>query len=188
MRDPIVTIETAIVNRLVILNKEAWANKCKYIDSYGGQFDTPEELPQAAQKAPGLWVTYEGETGELQNGVHYARINYVVFCLARSFAPQELRKGGPQVVGLYQLIEAVRLALVNQTLGTDMKPLELVGVTPLWRGGPQGGGFSLAAMRLTTQVAIEIEPALDLDEIICPAPLYVTEWRVPGLPKTIDQR
>lgn len=191
MEKPIETIETAIVNRLVFHNQTAdekykWGFQCKYIDSYGGQFDSPEELAQAAQKAPGLWVAYEGESGETVNGLYYSRLNYAVFALAKSFSPAELRKGGKNVVGLYQLIEAARTALVNQTLGILSNPLELMNVTPLWRGGPQGGGISLAAMRFSAKVALEIESNFELDDKICPSPLYVAAWEFEGLPLVTD--
>ena len=182
MDNPIVTIETAIVNRLTYHSttdeaKYRWPFSCKYIDSYGGQFESAEEINQAAHKAPGLWVAYEGESGRLEdNGEHIATINYAVFGLVKSYSPAQLRKGGKNVAGLYQLIEAVRLALVNQTLGKDMTPLEMTGVTPLWRGGPQGGGVSLALIRFSTEVRIAIESNFELDEKICPTTLYDVSW------------
>lgn len=193
MKDPIAAIETAIVSRLVYHNTDeakdlAWPFRCKYIDSYGGQFDGPEEIAQAAQKTPGLWVTYDGETGELENGFHTARINYVVFALAKSYNPAQLRLGGAGAAGLYQLIEAVRSALVNQTLGSDMTPLELQNITPLWRGGPQGGGISLAAMRFSTVVRVETPSHFELDGLVCKTPLYVTAWEIKGLPIATDKR
>lgn len=209
MFNPINTIETAMVNRLALLNEgesggrwpkgvaNPWPEglKCKYIDGYGGQFDTPEELAQAAQKAPGLWVAYEGEAGELGNGLVRTTLTFGVFCLARSFSPEQLRKGGPNVIGLYQLVEAVRLALTNQTLGLKMPPLEMTNITPLWRGGPQGGGISLAQVRFTTTVTVEVPSQPELDDIVCPTPLWDINWYLgdwdqgdkPGLPRATDQ-
>lgn len=192
MEDIIATIETAIVNRLAYHNsttkaKYKWAFKCKEIDGYGGQFDSAEEVAQAAQNAPGLWVSYEGETGEMAGNLYHVRLNFAVFALAKSYLPAELRRGGPNVVGLYQLIEAVRTALVNQSLGLNMNPLELQNITPLWRGGPQGGGISLALMRFQTRVSLAMEPNIDLDDIICPEPLYVAAWDLCGHYIVTDQ-
>lgn len=193
MKDPIVTIETAIVNRLVTHNETGdpafkWPFKCKYIDSYGGQFGSAEEMGQAAQRAPGLWVTYEGESGELDNGIPYARLNFAVFALARSFAPAELRKGGDKTVGLYQLIEAVREALTQQTLGLALAaPLEFKEVRPLWEGGPQGKGLSLAMIRFSVRVSLDVEPHVELDDDICPTPFAVVDWQVSGTETITDK-
>ncbi|UQZ89535.1 hypothetical protein C4J81_15370 [Deltaproteobacteria bacterium Smac51] len=187
--DPIATIEQAIVARLALLQKMGrWPFTCKYIDSYGGQFESAEEIAQAAAKAPGLWVVFDGETGTLENGIHAATLTYAVFVLARSFSPEQLRHGGEGVTGLYQLIEAVRKALVNQTLGADMTPLVLDNIIPLWRGGPQGGGISLSAMRFSTVVDVEVPADYELDGNVCSTPLYVTSWDVEGLPVITDKR
>ena len=192
MKDPISTIETAIVNRLITHNttddeKFKWPFKCKYIGGYGGQFESAEELAQAAQNAPGLWVAYDGESGELDNGLYYSRLVFVVFALARSFSPDQLRKGGAGVIGLYQLIEAVRLALCNQTLGLKLtQPLELMDIRPLWRDGPQGLGISLSAIRLSARVALEAPANIELDDVICPAPYIAADWDIDGMPAIED--
>jgi len=186
MRDPIIFIEAAIVDRLRFHSQapaesgHRWPFAVKSVEGYGGQFEDAEEMAQAAQRAPALFVAYEGETGRLDGQTYISRLAWSVFCLARSYKPEELRKGGPNVVGLYQLIEAVRLALTNQTLGLGLTPLELQDVRPLWRGGPQGQGFSLATLRFAAEVAWEVPPNIELDSKLCPDPVGLAEFDLGG--------
>ena len=183
---PIIDIETAMVERLKyhtqapVRSGYRWPFSVKLIDGYGGQFENPEEMAQAAAKAPALFVAYEGETGRHDGQMFVSRMAWAVFALAKSYKPEELRRGGPGVVGLYQLIEAVRLALANQTLGLPMNPLEMQDVRPLWRGGPQGGGISLAVIRFAVEVAWELPPNTELDFKLCPAPVGVAEFDLGG--------
>ena len=184
MIDPIITMETAIIARLRYHNEAAseyrWPFSVKHIEGYGGQFESHEELAQAAQRAPALFVAYEGETGGGEHELYTSSLAWSVFCLARSYKPEELRRGGPGVVGLYQLIEAVRVSLVNQTLGLKMSPLDLAGIRPLWRGGPQGKGFSLAVLKFYATAVWEAPSNFELDEKICPAPAGLVEFNPGG--------
>jgi len=192
MNAPIIDIEAAMVERLRYHSQGAegasnhrWPFAVRLIEGYGGQFEMDEELAQAAQKAPALFVAYEGETGRQDGQMFISRLAWSVFCLARSYKPEELRKGGPNVVGIYQLIEAVRLALTNQTLGLPMNPLELQDVRPLWRGGPQGGGISLAVLRFAVEIAWELPPNIELDGV-CPDPVGVAYWNMGGIIRAKD--
>jgi len=172
----IIDIEQAMVSRLAKLNDEDLLGlKIRYIQGYGGQFESPEEIAEAASLAPALYIAYDGETGEMSADNYISRISMTVFVLAESFNPDELRLGGVGVPGLYQMIEAVRLALTNQTCGIDIEPLALNSITPLWRGGPQGLGFSLAALKFSTGTYTSCPADPD---IICEEPLMVVNWKL----------
>jgi phage gp37-like protein len=145
------------------------------VEGYGGQFDSEESIAQAMQKAPAMWVTYEGETSILKGETLVRQINMAVFVMVTSYDDEELRLGSKAGVGLYQLIEIAREDLTNQTCGLDMSPLQLNSVTPLWRGGPEGSGFSLAVLRFATEVYSEA-PADPT--VLCDEPLYVADWKV----------
>ncbi|MDR1656133.1 MAG: DUF1834 family protein [Deltaproteobacteria bacterium] len=179
MEVTISALEQAIVTRLSVCDgKRIEAQQgpgVRYIEGYGGQLDTEEALAQALQKAPAIWVTYDGETSHLSGQNLIRQINMSILVLVTSYSQDELRLGGPQVPGLYPLIETVRKDLVNNTCGLDISPLQLSSITPLWRGGPEGGGFSLAVLRFSTEVYSEAEPQPD---IICDEPLLVTEWKL----------
>lgn len=188
--DPISIIESAMVERLKIHNQnDTWGFRVKNIDAYGGQFDTPEEIARAASQSPGLWVTFQSKAGRIGNNRQYEdTLTFAVFALAKSYRPEELRRGGPETIGLYQLIAAVTRSFLNQDFGLTIKPLELASVTPLWRGGPQGGGISLSILTFTTQVSTGLPEAdFELDGPVCPNPLYVTAWDTP-LGVFTDQR
>ena len=188
MNNPITAIEEAMVTRLRLHdsggpggdNPPSWPFRVKHIDGYGGQLESGEELAQATSQAPAIFVAYESESGSQENQIFISRMTWAVFVLARSYNPEELRRGGPSVVGLYQLIEAVRLALTNQTLGLGFTPLELQDVRPLWRGGPQGKGYSLAALRFTIVAHWDVPSNIELDNKVCPDPAGVAVFDLGG--------
>jgi phage gp37-like protein len=165
-----------MVTRLSALNELGPLGiRARYIEGYGGQFESPEEIAEAGTLAPAIFVAYDGETGEMNGDNYISHVGMTVFVLAESYNPEQLRLGGPNVPGLYQMIEAVRKALVNQTCGLDIDPLLLTSVTPLWRGGPQGLGFSLAALKFSTIAYTSYPPD---PEIICEKPLMIINWEL----------
>jgi phage gp37-like protein len=202
--DLISAIEQAIVSRLSVLNTkrmeeallwdaekdEHLANGQPVQDSprpivlreiagYGGQLETDEAFAQVYQLAPAFWVTYEGETiTQNGSGLVTSVYNFAVIVLAQSYNPDELRLGGPGIPGLYQLITIVKEDLINQNCGLDISPLRLASVAPMWRGGPQGGGFSLALLKFTTET---FETYLADPNYDCEEPIFVSEFKVKKL-------
>jgi phage gp37-like protein len=150
----------------------------RYIEGYGGQLDSEEAMSMVLSMAPAIWVTYDGETTVLKGQSLIRQISMVVMVLTTSYNTGEIRLGSHQTPGLYQLIEAVMEDLANQSCGLDITPLQLNSVTPLWRGGSEGGGFSLATLRFTTEIYTTAEHQPD---VICEEPQLVVNWKLTGI-------
>jgi phage gp37-like protein len=196
----ITDIETAIVTRLALLNQRRIehnlaldarnaqllaegkeieqtprAIEVRNISGYGGQLDTPEKVNQSLILAPAIWVTYDGESVETAGQNKRRTINIAVMVMATSYEITELRQGSAGAVGLYQLIDQVMEDLPNQNCGIRISPLTPVSVVPLWQGGPEGTGFSLAVVRFTTGFASPCEPD---PSVVCDQPVIFLDFKM----------
>jgi hypothetical protein len=128
--------------------------------------------------APAIWVTYDGESMDKAGERLVRLIHIAVMVMSTSYQSEELRLGSPGSVGLYQLIDQVLDDLANQNCGIGINPLAPVSVVPLWQGGPEGGGFSLAAVRFTTSFTSCFEPD---PTIVCDNPAVFLNFEMKNL-------
>jgi phage gp37-like protein len=199
----IAAIETGMITRLSLLNSQRQEEQSRrdqeaeqridngeeplhylplfwvrYIEGYGGQLETEEAFNQAMQKAPAIWVTYEGESSILKGENLYRLINMSVIVMCSNYNADQLRAGVGNVPGLYELIEIVREGLTNQNCGVDMTPLQMNSITPLWRGGPEGEGFSMAVLKFSTETVNCCEPD---PTVICDEPHIVVDFKLKSI-------
>jgi len=148
---PLQQIENALVARLrTVVRPYAGL----VVESYGAQLD--DELFDWVRTLPASWVTFDKIDESKRIGRHsfLVRGTFEVLCAQRALNENERRLGGPgsaQSVGVYQLLEDNKLALVNQKLGLQIQPLTPGAVRPVMKGRAGAEAVAVYAQSFSTQ-------------------------------------
>lgn len=112
------------------------------VDTYSGEF-TPEEIKKSLAKLPAVLIHLDDIIWlERSSTGDFTDMQFVLFLADRS-----ARSQGDAKAGTYELIEDVRAALRQQTLGLNISGLKVEGVQSIL----QTKGLSIYAMRITTK-------------------------------------
>lgn len=114
-------IEQAIVQRLRTVAR----GYRPVVESYGGQLD--DEMFGWVRALPAVWVTFDGAQ-PTRLGQRTWRVvgTFEVLAAQRALVQAQARQAdddGGQDVGVYQLLEDNKAALVNQVLGLQIEPI-----------------------------------------------------------------
>jgi phage gp37-like protein len=118
----IADIEDAI---LTVLQASALADVARTIDSYHGEIDDlVREVRSLTVPLPAVFVLYAGSVfDEAANRSFDDEQAFTVVAVARSLRSRaELRDG------MYDLLEAIKAALIDNNLGLDIEPLHPVRI------------------------------------------------------------
>lgn len=123
MTSPITLIEDAIVARLSAVQR---AYGLLRAESYGGQLD--DETFGWVRSLPAVWVTFDAVTESRRVGRHTFKLKgtFEVLSAQRHLVQDQRRMNGGNSgldVGVYELVEDNKLALVNQALGLAIQPM-----------------------------------------------------------------
>lgn len=131
---PIALIEQAIVQRLRSVPR-GYAGL--QVESYAGQLD--DELFAWVRTLPASWVTFNQVQDVKRVGAHSLRHHgsFEVLCAQRALQENAGRLNSAASgadVGVYQLLEDNKLALVNQALGLPIQALQPGAIRPVMKG------------------------------------------------------
>ncbi len=121
MSSPVTLIEQGLVNRLRAVTR----SYTPLVESYGAQLD--DETFGWIRSLPAVWVTFDGAR-PTRVGPRTWRYQgtFEVLVAQRNLVQDRARQADDsrgQDVGVYQLLEDNKLALVNATLGLQIEPL-----------------------------------------------------------------
>jgi phage gp37-like protein len=118
----IADIEDAIVKAL---QDSDLADIAKTIDSYHGEIDDlVAEVKRLTVPIPAVFVLYAGSSfDEAANRSFDDEQTFTVVCVAKS-----LRSRAALREGMYDLLEAVKTALIDENLDLDIEPLHPVSI------------------------------------------------------------
>lgn len=167
--------EDAIIERL----RRGMGSMVRQIGSYGGELD--DDLGIAIGNFPAAWVTFGGITKTEPTGTSRQKFKatgqFVVMVGDRNVRCEDAgRRGGagPNEIGSYSLVYAVRRLLSGQDLDLPIDPLLPGRVRTLFNTRARDGAFSVFACEFQTAW---IEAALPHGH--WPSPTYPAE---PGQP------
>lgn len=133
MSSPITLIENAIVARLRTVQR---AYK-PLVESYAAQLD--DGMFGWIRTLPAVWVTFD-QVGESKRvGAHsfIMSATFEVLSAQRALGENAGRLAGSDkgaAVGVYELLEDNKLALVNQQLGLAIQPIKPGAIRPVMKG------------------------------------------------------
>ena len=111
-------IERAIVNRLK--DRLPYLEECASLGSF-----LLDELDELTLRCPAAYVVYQqGEYGYGTSGVQDRRMRFTVALVVRNERGDEsTRHGRGPEIGIYRVLDDVRIALTGQTCGLAIDPL-----------------------------------------------------------------
>jgi phage gp37-like protein len=129
---PVRQIELAIVQQL----REVPRDYKPLIESYAAQLD--DEMFGWVRKLPAIWVTFGDVTDVQRKGANtYIHTGtFEVLCAQRHLQENAGRLTGAekgQDIGVYEMLEHNKLALVNQDLGLDIQEFVPGAIRPLMK-------------------------------------------------------
>lgn len=167
--------EDAIIERL----RRGMGRMVRQIGSYGGELD--DDLGIAIANFPAAWVTFGGITKTEPTGTSRQKFRatgqFVVMVGDRNVRCEDAgRRGGagPNEIGSYSLVYAVRRLLTGQDLGLPIDPLLPAQVRTLYNTRVRSDAFSVFACEFQTTWIEEPLPRSHW-----PSPTYPAE---PGQP------
>lgn len=177
------TIETAVLARLRSASTTGLLGyRLKNIESYGGEFDGPEELKRVLSGLPGAFVVFLGDeqTGDRGNGCWMMRPTFAVLVAAQNKRNEASRRqGAVGDVGSYQMALDVRTLLANQTLGLNIEPLTPLKIRPFPLAKTDQHAVSILAVEFRTGYVLE--GAQDALTATLPATLKNNQALLPAL-------
>jgi phage gp37-like protein len=151
MSSPIRLIELAILERLRAAQR-AYAGLT--VESYAAQLD--DELFAWVRTLPAVWVTF-GTAQEVKRlGAHsfLMKATFEVVCAQRALQENagRLNTDASGVdVGVYELLEDNKLALINQSLGLAIQPLTPGAIRPMMKSMVNRDAVVVYAQEFHTQ-------------------------------------
>jgi phage gp37-like protein len=120
----IATVEDAIVEALKGSDLAAIA---RTIDSYHGEIDDlVAEVKRITVPLPAVFVLYAGSVfNEAANRSFDDEQTFTIVCVAKSLRSRADLRGG-----MYDLLEVVKTALIDENLDLDIEPLHPVSIDP----------------------------------------------------------
>lgn len=111
-------IERAIVNRL--RQQIPYLRECASMGSF-----LLDEMEDLVLRCPAAFVTYQqGEYGYGTSGIQDRRMRFTIALVVRSERGDEAaRQGRDPEIGIYRLLDDVRIALTDQTCGLSIDPI-----------------------------------------------------------------
>lgn len=151
MSSPVRQIEQALITQLRQVQR---SYPEPVIESYAGQLD--DELFAWIRTLPAVWVTFDQVTSAKRTGVHSWLMDgtFEVLSAQRALVRNEARLAGAErgaSVGVYELIEDNKLALVNQKLGLPIDPLRPGAIRPVVKGNVRGEPVAIYAQVFHTR-------------------------------------
>lgn len=134
MSNPIQLVEEALVARLRAVQRPYTG---LVVESYGAQLD--DETFGWVRTLPACWVTFDQVHDVKRVGSRSLKVTatFEVLTAQRALVENDRRLGaaGPAAgVGVYQLVEDNKLALVGQKLGLAIQPLTPGAIRPVMKG------------------------------------------------------
>jgi phage gp37-like protein len=123
--DPIATTEDAILAAA----QAALGATVRTVEAVPGGW-TMETLQRALQRAPGVYVAFQGATPGTAQG--YLNGRFTVYCVTKGADESARRRGTPRVIGAYDLI-AQLAPLLGGLPVADVGTLALAGIDNLFR-------------------------------------------------------
>lgn len=156
MTSPIKLIEEAMLQRL---RGAVRPYTGLTVESYGAQLD--DEMFAWIRTVPATWVTFDKITEATRISRRLFRYtgSFEVLCAQRALGENDGRLGGPlqaRDVGVYQLLEDNKLALVNQKLGLAIQPITPGAVRSVMKGLAQRDAMAIYAQVFSTTWVEEI--------------------------------
>ncbi len=141
-------IEQAIIDKL----RSSELMKCvKAIESYGGQLD--DQTFDVVRTLPCVWVVYGGSAKPERHGAEKWKVpcSFAVMYAARSVRSEKAaRRGTPNEIGTYAMLEAGRVMLANEDFGLEIARLQPGAVTSLYNTRLRSGAMSVFAQQWMT--------------------------------------
>lgn len=150
MTSPVRQIEQAIVAQLRAVPR---AYSGLEVESYAGQLD--DELFEWVRRLPATWVTFGGVPETKRTGVHshIMRGTFEVLCAQRTLRENTARLNDATrgaAVGVYELLEDNKLALVNQKLALPIDPILPGQIRAVMKGLVRGEPMAIYAQEFHT--------------------------------------
>ncbi len=147
-------IETAIVTRILSASSGGHLGyKLKTVASYGGQFDSDQELKKALPGMPGAWVTLlrDRKDREIVNGLWRMKAEFAIIVAATSKRNEAARRhGAAGAVGVYQIARDIRILLADQKLGLEMDYLTPEGARTFPLAVAEANSVGILAVEFST--------------------------------------
>ena len=133
MTSPIKLVELALLERLRNVPRTYTGMA---LESYAAQLD--DELFNWVRTLPATWVTF-GEIKEskrISAKTFRVTATFEVLCAQRALTEnaQRLNSSAAADIGVYQLLEDNKIALVNQRLGLGLEPITPGGIRAVMKG------------------------------------------------------
>lgn len=134
MSSPVRQVEQAMLARLRDVQRSYIGLT---VESYAGQLD--DQLFSWVRALPAVWVTFDQITEYKRVGARSfkATATFEVLCAQRALQENDRRlnaTASAQDVGIYELLEDNKLALINQTLGLPIQGITPGAVRPVMKG------------------------------------------------------
>lgn len=162
----IADLEDKIIERLKAVSGQGDGKLGYTLDvaSYGGEFDTEQDLAAARVRFPAVRVLLKG-MGRGQDIGHgqIIPITLTVFVAAKNLRNERSRRrGAAGDVGSYQIAWDVRTLLKGQTFGLDLAEAIVPGdVASVWNGKIQNSAVSLYACSFTAKWFEDLTPEVE---------------------------
>jgi phage gp37-like protein len=162
MSSPVRLIENAMVTRLAEVER---GYKRPVVESYAGQLD--DELFSWVRTLPAVWVTFSGTTETKRVGANswIVRGTFEVLSAQRALVKNEARLAGVErgdAVGVYELMEDNKLALINQKLDLGIDPIQPGAIRSVVKGNVRGEPIAIFAQEFRTGWR-EVNPSEDAE-------------------------
>ncbi len=133
MTSPIKLVEQAMLERLRNVPR---SYSGMALESYAAQLD--DELFNWVRTLPATWVTF-GEVKEskrISAQTFRVTATFEVLCAQRALQENAARLNSSAAadIGVYQLLDDNKIALVNQRLGLGLEPITPGGIRPVMKG------------------------------------------------------
>lgn len=167
----IADIEDAILSHLraAVNNGPGLGYKVPTIESYGGELDDLSLLAQVIRTMPAIWVAFAGSGKPTPYGASKSKwlvpCTFAVMTGARNIRGERFTRRGLTVggeikeVGVYQMVEDVRLLLLRQDFGLAIDRLAPGTVKTLFNSRLDSQSFAIFAQEWHTKFVIT-DPAV----------------------------
>lgn len=164
-------IEDAIINHIkTTAGAAGFGYKLPTVESYGGELD--DDIAQVVRKFPAVWVAFAGSGRPLAMGTHKDKwlvpCTFAVMAGARNVRGERSTRHGLKVgaqiveVGVYQMLEDVRLMLLGQDFGLAIDRLTPGATKTLYNTKLNGQSMAVFAQEWHTKFVLT-QPRVPVD-------------------------